>query len=176
MIDISTEDFFSRYLFYEHSHKIVDSLSFYFVVFENTFVFSKSVQLYNIKRMNYTDFLYLGNKSQHLLRVLKFYEKELEVLKNLLEEVLVNNSNLDSKTECIYFKNEFSVEQMNIEDLKNHLTLNKYQVMANAKLQEGKIDDILIIENGEIEKEVLDFEKKVIELRQAFKNFLLKWL
>ena len=126
--------------------------------------------------MAYTNVFNIGNKHLKLLRLVNFYEKEVDLLNKLLEDVLKKNKHLYSIPEAEHFQNLFIVKQNHINDLRHSINANKLSSVKEAKVNAGNIDDTLVDENVKIEKEVLSFEKSVMELRHDFKKFMLKYI
>ncbi len=126
--------------------------------------------------MPQTDVLQLGNKQLQLLSLLDFYGKEIDFLKNLLQEVVEKNTGKASRTEAEHFQNQFMLQQKNIDELKIKINQNKHLAYIDLKEHEGLVDDKIIKESKSIENEVLSFEKIILELRQAYKKYLAKWM
>ncbi len=126
--------------------------------------------------MSHTDVLELGNKQTQLLSLLDFYEKEIDFLKKMLQEIVEKNTNKNARTEAEHFQNQFILQQKNIDELKIKINQNKHLAYTDLKEHEGLVDDKIIKESKSIEKEVLSFEKIILELRQEYKKYLAKWM
>lgn len=124
--------------------------------------------------MSYTHIFNIGSKHLKLLRLVNFYEKEVDLLNKLLEDLLKKNKKLYSIPEAEHFQNLFIVHQNHIDDLRHSINVNKLMTDKEVKFNAGNVNDTLVDENVKIEKEVLSFEKSVMELRHDFKKFMLK--
>jgi hypothetical protein len=127
--------------------------------------------------MTYTNVFNIGSKHIKLLRLVNFYEKEIELLSKLLADVIKKNDKLFSLPDAEHFQNLFIVHQNHINDLRHSINLNKLLTVKDAKYNDGNVEDhALIDENIKIENEVLSFEKSVMSLRHDFKKFMLKYI
>ena len=126
--------------------------------------------------MPQTDVLELRNLHSPLLRLLEFYEKEIQFLKKLLQEVVEKNTNTTSRTEAEHFQNQFILQLKNIDDLKIKINQNKHLAYIDLKDHDTTIDDKIIKESKTIENDVLSFEKIILDIRQEYKKYLAKWM
>lgn len=126
--------------------------------------------------MTNTQVFNISSKHLKLLRLVNFYEKEVDLLNKLLEDLLKKNKELYSIPEAEHFQNLFIVQHNHIDDLRQSINVNKLLTDKDVRLNAGNVDNTLLDENLKIEKEVLAFEKSVMELRHDFKKFMLKYV
>lgn len=126
--------------------------------------------------MTYTSVLHIGNKHQELIRLLDFYQKEVGFLETLLAEVVAKNTAQEILAEAEHFQNQFFIQKRNISEYHQQISVNNALTSIDVKDHAGKVDERLVSDIERTEAEVLTFEKIVIELRQDFKQFLVKWM
>ncbi len=126
--------------------------------------------------MGYINIFHLGNKHQQLIRIVDYYNKELEVYEKVLNDVADKNITDESREDVTHFQNRFNDQHHNIEDLKHQINVNKFLVFKDAKHHAGKVEETLVQENYKIENEVIAFERSIMNLKHDFKKYLMKWL
>lgn len=124
--------------------------------------------------MTYTDSYFLVNKHEQLLKIVNFYEKQIEVLDEMLDEISERYNAVKSAKERKYFHEKFIEKQNLIHELKHNINVNNYLLTKDITQNHGKLTDTLIIENKHIEKDVVSFEREVNELSKDFKLYLLQ--
>ncbi len=125
--------------------------------------------------MTYTTSLRMGNKHQELNKILSFYEKDIDFLKTLLNEVVAKNNGFEVRAEAEHFQNQFIIQQRNIEELRKKVLLNKQEAAKEAISHAGKVDERLIADIITTEKEVDRIEIIITGIRKEFKRFVANW-
>lgn len=126
--------------------------------------------------MPYTTSLKLGNQHQEIINTLDFYQKDIEFLVTLLTEVIEKNSSYEVKNEGEHFQNLFIIQQKNIDELKSKILINKHEAALEAKVHAGKIDERLVIDINQVNRDANQIEKTIETIRKEFKRFVAKWL
>lgn len=126
--------------------------------------------------MTYYNSYYMVNKQQQLIKVINFYEKQIEVLDNMLIEITEKYNKRDDKNGKVDFHKRFAEKQILINDLKTNLHTNNFLLTADIAQNQGRMADKFLVQNIIIEKEVAQFEKEINELNKDFKNYLLEIL
>ena len=126
--------------------------------------------------MTYTTSLKLGNAHQEILNILDFYSSDITFLEKLLTEVLEKNNHFEVKNESEHFQNQFIIQQKNIDDLRSKILINKHEAALEAKVHAGKVDERLVTDINQLKREEKQIEKTMEEIRNAFKQFVAKWL
>ena len=126
--------------------------------------------------MTYTTSLKLGNEHQEIINTLEFYASDIKFLEKLLTEVLEKNSNHDVKTEAEHFQNQFIIQQKNIDEIRSKILINKHEAALEAKVHAGKVDERLVTDINQLNRDANQIEKAIEEIRFAFKKFVAKWL
>jgi Zn-dependent oligopeptidase len=105
--------------------------------------------------------------------MVNFYEKQIDVLDNMLEEVTQKYNALNKSKESNYFRERFVEKQNLINELKHDLNVNNFLLTRDLAHNQGKMSDVYVNENKHIEEHVVSFEKEVNELSKDFKNYIL---
>ncbi len=124
--------------------------------------------------MTYHNSYYMVNKQQQLIKVINFYEKQIEVLDNMLIEITKRYKNSENKNEKEDFHKRFAEKQILINDLKTNLYANNFLLTADIAQNQGRMADKFLYQNIKIEEEVAQFEKEINELNKDFKNYLIE--
>ena len=124
--------------------------------------------------MTYHNSYYMVNKQQQLIKVINFYEKQIEVLDNMLIEITKRYKNSENKNEKEDFHKRFAEKQILINDLKTNLYANNFLLTADIAQNQGRMADKFLYQNIKIEEEVAQFEKEINELSKDFKNYLIE--
>ncbi len=123
--------------------------------------------------MTYLNSYYLVDKQKQLMRMVNFYEKQIDVLDKMLEEVTQKYNALNESKESNYFHERFVEKQNLINELKHDLNVNNFLLTRDLAHNQGKMSDVYVNENKHIEEHVVSFEKEVNELSKDFKNYIL---
>lgn len=124
--------------------------------------------------MTYQNSFYMVSKQQQLIKVINFYEKQIEVLDNMLIEITEKYKNLEKKYEKEDFHKRFAEKQILINDLKTNLYANNVLLTADIAQNQGRMADKFLYQNIKIEEDVAQFEKEINELSKDFKNYLIE--
>jgi len=124
--------------------------------------------------MTYHNSYYMVNKQQQLIKVINFYEKQIEVLDNMLIEITERYKNSENKNEKEDFHKRFAEKQILINDLKTSLYANNVLLTADIAQNQGRMADKYLYQNIKIEEEVAQFEKEINKLNKDFKNYLIE--
>jgi hypothetical protein len=112
-------------------------------------------------------------KCNQLLSNVEFYEKQIEALEMMLNDVMVrftNNNSFDKKT---WYTNSFEEKKLAIKLLKGKLEQNK-NTLSHSTLTEFNVEEN--DENESVKKssiEVYNLEKEINELSKSLKYFLI---
>lgn len=124
--------------------------------------------------MTYHNSFYMVSKQQQLIKVINFYEKQIEVLDNMLIEITEKNKNQVKKYEKENFHKRFAEKQILISELKTNLYANNILLTADIAQNQGRMADKFLYQNIKIEEDVVQFEKEINELSKDFKNYLIE--
>jgi len=120
---------------------------------------------------NYVSF-YADKKYHQLIKIVNFYDKQIEVLKEMLKEIEWRYGGSTTKIDRFFYEKAFEEKHNKINVLKHKLNVNKY-LLTEAELNSSEDSETLIHQNKEIETLVNDFEKEVNELSKDFKLYVI---
>lgn len=123
--------------------------------------------------MIYTSNYFLENKYLQLLKIVSFYEKQIDVLDSMLYEVTGRFLKNTSESERAHFHRAFNEKQIEIGYLKRNIDRNNKALNSDLQENFGRNAEILVDENKKIEKEVMMMEKDINELNKEFRYFLI---
>ena len=115
---------------------------------------------------------YADKKYQQLIKIVNFYEKQIEVLKDMLQEIEWRYEGTTTKFDRAFYEKAFEEKHNKINLLKHQLNVNKY-LLTEANINTAEDDEQLIHQNKEIEMMVNDFEKEVNTLSKEFKMYII---
>jgi ribonuclease HI len=126
--------------------------------------------------MAYTNATNLVSSQIEWLSTLEFYEKDLEILKKRLTEIINKNTHTEARSGAEHFQNQFIVQKNNIDELKHIIGEHAHLIYEDAKQHAGHVENKLAGKHKEIDAEIKDVEKILIELRQEFNRYASKWI
>ncbi|MEO3402865.1 hypothetical protein AAFN85_03120 [Mucilaginibacter sp. CAU 1740] len=110
------------------------------------------------------------------MRGLEFYNIELNILQEWLEEIAAGNTGQEAAEGVGHFQNQLLIHHDYINGLKDRIQTNLEEMTREAEeaagyLKEGNLSNFALLE------EQYDTEEKLIkELRKEFNRFAAKWL
>ena len=126
--------------------------------------------------MSYTTALNLGSKQQEMIRLLEFHSHEIQFMEKYLTEVLNKNTVQDARKAGEHFQNLLMIHRNQVDELTKRIENNHHLASQEAKVHFGKIDVRLVQDNESILEEVKSVDRMFLELRNEFRNYLMKWM
>ena len=123
--------------------------------------------------MNYTDSHFLESKQQQLMKMVSFYDRQIDVLKEMMDEFIVKYYHQTQSNKKEDIDNQFYEKKKQIEFLKSSLVRNNYLLTKDINYNQGKLVDTLVNENENLEKEIKELEKEINELSQKIKLLII---
>lgn len=123
--------------------------------------------------MNYTATHFLENKQQQLMKMVSFYDRQIDVLKEMMDEFIIKYYQQSDNIANENFNKQFFEKKKQIEFLKNSLIRNNYLLTNDINYNKGRFADTLIFENEKIEKEIKILEKSINALSQKIKLYII---
>lgn len=106
------------------------------------------------------------------LKNLSFYNDEIKIMQERLEEISSKNTGLDIRKSIEHFQNQLIIQKSNSEDIREHIQLDEKAIEENIK-QNPVASDHRETEDHVKEREMVkNFESNFNQLRQEFKAFL----
>lgn len=118
---------------------------------------------------------YTDKKYQQLIKIVNFYDKQIEVLKEMLQEISWRYEGVATKGARVFYEQAFEEKQNKINLLKHQLNVNKSS-LKEAEINALEDPELFIHQNKEIEMMVTDFEKEVNALSRDFKLYVINKL
>jgi hypothetical protein len=126
--------------------------------------------------MSQINIQHFNNLNSECLRGLEFYQQELGILQERLDEIGQNNTGLEASEGIEHFQNQFIIHRECIDELKHGLHVND-AVMESELLKTGVfVDEYTGEDHQELYEEYLTEEKIFNGLRHEFNRFAAKWM
>ncbi|HWZ02808.1 MAG TPA: hypothetical protein VNX40_04300 [Mucilaginibacter sp.] len=110
------------------------------------------------------------------LRGLEFYNQELTILQERLEEIAVDNSHPEVLEKVDYYQNQFTIHQRCIDDLRHDLHKNLKHIEEEVSTTSGFFGESNFTENEYLYEQYVTEEKLFNELRHEFNRFAAIWM
>jgi hypothetical protein len=119
---------------------------------------------------------HIHNLNEEALRGLDFYEEEMRILQERLEDVAKDNYDKEVMLKVEHFQNQLIIQRNNIDELRHaihdHLSIIKGQLENSNEY---------ISENADLEETTLyeqyhELEKTINILRKEFNHFAAEWI
>ena len=117
-----------------------------------------------------------GTEHHEWLQAIDFYDKELDILENRLEEIISKNTGTDAMAGAEHFQNQFIVQRNNIDELRHNIREHAHKTAEDAYIHAGHIHKELEMEHAEVKENFDSFEKVMKDLRSEFNDYLSKWM
>jgi hypothetical protein len=119
---------------------------------------------------------HITNLHNDALRGLDFYQQELIILRDRLEEVAAQNTALEVLEKVEHFQNQFIIHRRHLEDLKSEFHKNLKHLESQVMEMAGFVEQVTFTENGSLYESYLTEEKIFNDLRHEFNRFAAQWL
>lgn len=115
-------------------------------------------------------------ENQDWLNRLQFYNEEILILREQLEEIASKNTATGVQKEVEHFENQFKIQRNNSDELAHKIRLNEGFLLNEINKNPVGVDH-RTVPSHIAEKEFIEFyEKNFNEMRQEFKQFVAKWM
>lgn len=113
---------------------------------------------------------------EHLdwLKKISFYNDELKIMQERLEEVNSKNSGKEVKKDIEHFQNQFLIQTKTMNDMKRSIKVDEKVIMANINQNPVASDHRTAEDHSEERENIQSFENNFNKLRNEFKEFLAK--
>lgn len=110
------------------------------------------------------------------LRGLEFYNIELNILQERLEEIAAGNTGHEAAEGIEHFQNQLLIHRDYISGLKDRIQTNLEEMAREAEEAAGHLEEGTLSNFALLEEQYDTEEKLVKELREEFNRFAAKWL
>ena len=107
---------------------------------------------------------------------LEFYNDEISILKNRLEEIAKKNSHKDVLAQVEHFENQFAVQQENIDEISHSIKIDEEALQKDIEIYPIEVDKRRVTFHAKEKESIESFEKNFNKLREEFKAFAVKWM
>ncbi len=126
--------------------------------------------------MKNTNINHLNNLQNEVLRGLAFYEDELRIVQERLEEIASNNTHREVMEGVEHFQNQLIIQRNNIDELKHKVNVYLDQLKEQLTNSPDFAGETLATVNTDLYNQYIVEEKTINELRHEFNRFAAKWL
>jgi len=119
---------------------------------------------------------HVTNLHSDCLRGLSFYDQELTILQQRLEEIAAANTHKEVLEKIEHFQNQFIIHRNYIDELTYSLHANLNDVESEIVSTAGFIAEDTCNDNENLYRRYIDEEKVFNELRHEFNRFAADWM
>ena len=102
----------------------------------------------------------------------RFYEDELKLYQQWLEEVAGKNTHMDVQKEVEHFQNQFLIQRQQLSTVRHQAKAHEQWLTNYAKTHQTAIDHVHFADHATMRDHVDTYRKLYLELKNEFKRFL----
>lgn len=110
------------------------------------------------------------------LSTAKFFNDELKIYQNRLEEIASKNTAEDVRKQIEHFQNGFIIQKEQLDILNHEVNVHEQELAKFAKDHPIAIDHYLFDNHTTLSEKVEAFQKIYVELKTEFNRFLSTWM
>jgi len=126
--------------------------------------------------MKKTNVKYIRHLNSESLRALDFYNQELNLLQERLEEIASDNTAKEVQEKVEHFQNQILIHRNGIDELKGHITNNNRMIEMELLKTDPLVDEPLAKEHKKLYSDYQSEERIFNELRHEFNRFAAEWM
>lgn len=126
--------------------------------------------------MKQVNIKHICNLHNEWLRGLEFYEQELNIMQERLDEISTDNTGKEVREKIEYFQNEIIIHRNFIDELRGYIHKNLRSMEEQLLKTEVFVTENTAIEHEKLNEQFLTEEKMVNELRHEFNRFAAEWM
>ncbi|MBS1519503.1 MAG: hypothetical protein JST50_00795 [Bacteroidetes bacterium] len=119
---------------------------------------------------------HIASLHTNTLNSLNFYEQEIDILKNRLEEIASKNTGHEVSEGIEYFQNQFIIHSEKIDELKHAFHSNLQALEVQILETTAYAGEETLETNERLFDEYLMEETLLNQLRHEFLRFAAKWM
>jgi hypothetical protein len=120
--------------------------------------------------------LNITSEKSSWLRGIEFYEDEIKIMRNRLNEISSNNTARDVKKKVEQFQNQFEVHEEQLSKLRHAVKSHSMHIANDYENHHGQLERKTMIEHDSMRDDYVNTEKLFNEMRHEFNRFLSKYL
>jgi hypothetical protein len=118
----------------------------------------------------------LHEENKEWLSDLLFYQDDIKVMKNRLEEIATKNTSKDILAQVEHFQNQFIIQIDTIDHLKHDLNINNDAINREIQKNDVALEHRKMEDHAALREKVTYFTKNFSLLKAEFNAFLSKWM
>lgn len=119
---------------------------------------------------------HIPNLHSDALRGLDFYEQELNILQERLEEIAADNTGREVLEKVEHFQNQFIIHRQVIDDLRHSFHKNKVAIELQVVEKAGFVGENALDDNKDLYEKYVTEELIFNEMRHGFNRFAAEWM
>ena len=126
--------------------------------------------------MSQINIKHIANLNNDCLRGLEFYNQELNILQERLEEIAADNTGKEVSQQVEHFQNQFLIHRNYFDNLKHLVQTNDKSIEAQLIKTNVFVNENTALEHENIYQQYLNEEKIFNDLRHEFNKFAARWM
>lgn len=108
------------------------------------------------------------------LKSLDFYNDEIRIMRDRIEEISSKNTNNDIRAQVEHFQNQFIIQKNHIDELRHSINDHESFIINRVKENPVAVEQRRLHDHPVLRGKMEDFEKIFNELRTELNKFLAK--
>lgn len=125
---------------------------------------------------NHVNLKHIKNLNNDGLRGIEFYEQELGILQERLQEVAGDNTADEVQKQVEHFQNQFLIHHNHLDELKHDIHVNDQDIEAELLLSNNTVSEAVAAEHTRVNDSYRQEEKIFNDLRHEFNRFAADWM
>jgi hypothetical protein len=118
----------------------------------------------------------LTSEKSSWIRGIEFYQDEIKIMRNRLNEISQKNTAREIKKKVEQFQNQFDVHEEQLRKLRNSVKNHATHIAADLNAHHGQLEKSTIHEHDTMRDDYVNTEKLFNEMRHDFNRFVSKYL
>ncbi|MFN5295001.1 MAG: hypothetical protein ACK5BL_05680 [Flavobacteriales bacterium] len=120
--------------------------------------------------------LNITSEKSSWLRGIEFYQDEIKIMRNRLNEISSNNTAREVKKKVEQFQNQFEVHEEQLNKLRHAVKSHAIHIANDYENHHGQLEQKTMTEHDSMRDDYVNTEKLFNEMRHEFNRFLSKYL
>lgn len=125
---------------------------------------------------NHINIKHIKNLNNDGLRGIAFYQQELDILQERLQEIAADNTSREVQEQVEHFQNQFLIHGKYLEELKNDVHANDRKIEDDLLQTPDEVAETVAAEHAQIHERYLNEERVFSGLRHDFNRFASEWM
>ncbi len=133
----------------------------------------KSVDIPKEERRYMSD---LHHDNMEWKNILNFYKEELIIMTHRLEDVVSRNTGKTMLRNAEHYQNVFVMNREKVDELLHEIKMEEHELSGFAKSHPVAIEHTYFRNHVDLEQKMEYLMDSMMELREEFKRYLIKWI